>query len=87
VLDAGGVKPGTAKRYRVSLRQLDGHFSGMTFFCDHHCITAGRISGRQPQRTPKLAINGHAMAWALGGTLGLPIPRQIDVDQDGAAIN
>lgn len=29
VLDAGGVKPGTAKRYRVSLRQLDQHFRGM----------------------------------------------------------
>lgn len=26
VLDAGGVKDGTAKRYRVSLRQLDQHF-------------------------------------------------------------
>lgn len=28
VLDAGSVKPGTAKRYRVSLRQLDLHFRG-----------------------------------------------------------
>lgn len=28
VLDAGGVKDGTAKRYRVSLRQLHGFFAG-----------------------------------------------------------
>lgn len=28
VLDAGSVKPGTAKRYRVSLRQVDLHFRG-----------------------------------------------------------
>lgn len=29
VLDANGVKPGTGKRYKVSLRQLDAHFRGM----------------------------------------------------------
>ena len=40
VLDAGGLRPGTAKRYRVSLRQLDGYFPGMALAQ----ITATEIS-------------------------------------------
>jgi len=53
VLDAGGVKGGTAKRYRVSLRQLDSHFANKPL----PAIAAPEISAYVSARQAEGATN------------------------------
>jgi integrase len=53
VLDAGGVKPGTAKRYRVSLRQIGPRFEGRSL---HH-ITVKEIAQFVAARQAEGATN------------------------------
>lgn len=47
VLDANGVKPGTGKRYLVSLRQLDQHFRGKPLPLITVAEVANYVAGRQ----------------------------------------
>ena len=53
VLNTGSVKPGTAKRYLVSLRQIDEHFAGLALTS----ITLSTISGFVAARQKRLATN------------------------------
>jgi integrase/recombinase XerD len=53
VLNSGGVKPMTAKRYMVSLRQVGEHFEGMALTS----ITLSTVSGFVSARQKLLATN------------------------------
>ena len=56
ILDAGGVKDGTAKRYRVSLRQLHAHFAGKSLPLITVASVGAYVAARQAEGATNATI-------------------------------